>query len=457
MQTNREGLHLPDMDIEKCINTAPVVIPAKRPSRKTSQRRENRSRTPSKNSDSSRRSSSTSSRDRPMPNTVASILDATAIPVRRRSRTLRGSRKLPRGNHVEDFSRMLQEAVKSKEEQLMDVPGNSALDILLSPPGMDNEKLSPENDSEQESPSSLPSNSSDSMPSLEHDLSSPPSLPFPSTPSSQKRPSERRQLRYTPSEDCASDHPLLDTDLDEAELVVTDHEEEVTPASEPTKRSTSFRSFPHLGSTVKSNLTASLRALKSAAQSVSTFAAPSVRPDDVITRSLFSITPQLTDDRRPAPMQDPPSPALRRYLNPTPISPAEMQVYHDDPHEPLESYRACAVSIQMQTYRRISGRGHRRNHFHITARDHQYYTFDPEIPPLSRQREARENSDFLRMVVLEMNMRRSGKLREDIPTRARIWLPPRKNSHRLSGEYGDSVENETAVPSRWVGVSIQSI
>jgi hypothetical protein len=109
----------------------------------------------------------------------------------------------------------------------------------------------------------------------------------------------------------------------------------------------------------------------------------------------------------------------------------------------------------MQTYRRSRGRGNRRNHFHVVApknRD-QYITFDPEVPPMSRQREPRENSDFLRMVVLEMNMRRRGKLREDIPTRARIWLPPRKNNpHRLTGEYEDGEDNDT-VPSRWVGVS----
>lgn len=72
---------------------------------------------------------------------------------------------------------------------------------------------------------------------------------------------------------------------------------------------------------------------------------------------------------------------------------------------------------------------------------------------MSRQREPRENSDFLRMVVLEMNMRRSGKLREDIPTRARIWIPARmSNPYRLTGDYEDGDDNDT-IPSRWVGVS----
>ncbi|KAJ5101779.1 hypothetical protein NUU61_004001 [Penicillium alfredii] len=453
MRPDRSGVRIPGVGTDTCgTNTTPVVIPPKRGSR-TSVRRDSRSRNPSKTSGSSRRSSSTSSSDRPMPMSVASMLDATAIPVPRRNWNTRRPRKFPRRSHAEDFSRMMQEGIWSKEDHLMDGAGNSPLDILLSPP--DTETQTTGNDSEQEPPCSMRSVSSDSMPSLEQDLESSSSLPQPSTPASQKSPLEKR-LRYSHPEDCAFDHPLLDTDIEDGEFTDVKHQDPVAVESMPAKRSASFRSFPRLGSTFKSNLTASLRAIKSAAQSVSNFATPSVQPEDFLTRSLFAITPELTDDRRPPPMQDPPSPALRRYLNPTPISPAEMYVYHDHPHDTPESSRVCAVSIQMQTYRRTNGRGHRRNNFHVVAsegRDHQFYTFDPEMPPMSRQREPRENSNFLRMVVLEMNMRRSGKLREDIPTRARIWLPPRRsNPHRLSGDYEDDEDNDT-VPSRWVGVS----
>ncbi|KAJ5098470.1 hypothetical protein N7532_005471 [Penicillium argentinense] len=386
------------------------------------------------------------------------MLDATAIPVPRRSWSTRRPRKLPRGNHVEEFSRILKEGVKSREDELMASSGNSPLDILLSPPDEEDQKYSPGHDSEHETPFSLKSASSDSMPSLDHDIASPSSSMLPPTPGSQKSPCERRHLRYSPSEDCALDHPLLETEIQEGEymdLVAPIETEIHHDATPPSKRAGSLASFPRLRSSFKSNLTASLRAIKSAAQSVSTFATPSVQPEDFLTRSLFIITPELTDDRRPPPMRDPPSPALRRYLNPTPISPAEMYVYHDHPHEKPDSIRACPVSIQMQTYRRSRGRGHRRNHFHVVAVKNcdQYTCFDPEIPPMSRQREPRENCDFLRMVVLEMNMRRSGKLREDIPTRARIWLPPRKsNPYRLSSDYEDGDDNDT-VPSRWVGMS----
>lgn len=59
-----------------------------------------------------------------------------------------------------------------------------------------------------------------------------------------------------------------------------------------------------------------------------------------------------------------------------------------------------------------------------------------------RQRELRENSDFLRMVVMEMNMKRSGKLETG---KARLWLPPR--------QVGVGEEWQGRVPRRWVGES----
>lgn len=382
------------------------------------------------------------------------MLEATAIPVPRRTWTTRRPRKLPRGNHEEEFRRMLQEDIKLKEENFLDGAAYSPLDILLSPPDNDNEKLLPCNDSEYDSQLSVRSTSSDSMPSLDHCLGSPSSLPSLPSPSSHRSAPERRQPRYSNCEECALDHPLLVTELDEFEFIeIKNDDEPAAPDIVPAKRAASFG---RLGSTFKSNLTASLRAIKSAAQSVSTFATPSVQPEDFLTRSLFTITPEMTDDRRPLPMQETPSPALRRYLNPslmnpTLMSPAEMYVYHDHPHDKPQASDLCPVSIQMQTYRRAGGRGNRRSHFHIASKDHKYVTFDPEAPSMSRQREIRENSNFLRVVVLEMNMRRSGKLRDDIPARARIWLPARKTNFHLSGQYEDGDDN--VVPARWVGVS----
>ncbi|KAL5364117.1 hypothetical protein BJX96DRAFT_156789 [Aspergillus floccosus] len=453
------GLDLSDKEGPSLTQTRPVVIPPKRPSRTSLTSTilaEKNPRTP-RTSKTTSRSSSTASRDRSVHNSIASILEATAIPVPRRHRTVRESRKLPRGNHVQDFSRMLMDGVRSKDDNLMESTGNTVLDLLLSPP-----EVVVMSDSASGSPSfSVRSMSVESTPSLDADGDSPCSFPIPSTPSSQRSPLERRYRRLSVSENCAFDHPLLETELSEM-----DWEEPASqppPLSEPipSQTPTQARSFPRLGSSFKSNLTASLRAIKSAAQSVSTFATPSVQPDDFLTRSLFTITPEMTDDRRPPPMNEPPSPALRRYLNPISASPAELYAYHDYPNEPVDSHN-CPVSVQMQTYHRSGKKqGNRKSSFHLAGsegRDRNLLPFDPEIPPMTRPREPRENCDFLRMVVLEMNMRRSGKLRDDIPTRARVWLPPRKGvQHRFTPYTDEEDDEESAVPSRWVGISVECV
>jgi hypothetical protein len=86
-----------------------------------------------------------------------------------------------------------------------------------------------------------------------------------------------------------------------------------------------------------------------------------------------------------------------------------------------------------------------------------------------RQREPRENSDFLRVVVLEMNMRRVGKLDGKAAGRARVWLPPRRMSVMVEMVGGTAAagppvrglaavsasgarEGEGRVPERWIGI-----
>lgn len=439
------GLDFPDQEASDAMPTSPVVIPPKRAPRTSSARPEPSGKQPwtPRNSKTARR-----------PSSLASILEATAIPLPRRKRSVRESRKLPRGDHVQDFSRLLMDGVEARNDPLMEGSGNTALDLLLSPPD-ENDRSAVGSDCGSETPSfSGRSISLESTPSLDHDIESPSSYSLSLTPSSQRSPSERRYRRFSQCENCAFDHPLLDTepsDLDEEPVL--GHQ---LPTTESKLSKPPARSSPGFGSTFKSNLTASLRAIKSAAQTVSTFASPSVQPDDFLTRSLFTITPEMTDDRRPPPMKEPPSPALRRYLNPFTASPAEMYAYQDHPHESLDP-RNCPVSVQMQTYHRSGRRGSRKSGFHVIGsegRDRQFHPFDPEIPPMTRQREPRENSDFLRMVVLEMNMRRSGKLRDDIPTRARVCLPPRKGSQSRFTPYDcyEEVE-ENSIPSRWVGIS----
>jgi hypothetical protein len=49
---------------------------------------------------------------------------------------------------------------------------------------------------------------------------------------------------------------------------------------------------------------------------------------------------------------------------------------------------------------------------------------DPSAAPGLKQREPRENRDFLRIFVCEMAMKKAGKLRAEAEGHARMWLPP---------------------------------
>jgi hypothetical protein len=60
----------------------------------------------------------------------------------------------------------------------------------------------------------------------------------------------------------------------------------------------------------------------------------------------------------------------------------------------------------------------------------------------------RENSDFIRIAVMEMMMRKNGKLDDKMPGRARWALPPRKPSNKVY-EIG-----EGGVLVRWIATTI---
>ncbi|PVH95276.1 hypothetical protein DM02DRAFT_537757 [Periconia macrospinosa] len=266
-----------------------------------------------------------------------------------------------------------------------------------------------------------------------------------STPESYRTRSipERREKSVSspPAEDCISDHPLLYFNMDEDEE--TGETPEAGIATAPAVSSERFKSL-------KSNLTASFQALKSAAKSFSNFTAPSVPPDDLLTRSLLS--PKFTSEMRPKQMQGLPSPALRRYLNPQPtaISATELSMQlHDSLMLDIDEETAAPM-IQMQTYER-RGRSNRRRKgtdpFSEAGR-----ALSPS-PPV-RQREPRENCDFLRVIVLEMNMRRVGKLDAKAVGKARIWLPPRKLAGNKPHATSDS---QSGVPDRWISVLADEI
>lgn len=370
-----------------------------------------------------------------VPPAVAALLAVTEIPRMRPRR--------PRGTTVDrriSMDELIQEWKQEDPELPPSVVG-SPLDVLLGRVDESEDEYGSLRSLEQEkdyiTSRSISSESITTMPpSLDLDapsfISNWDSL---NTPESYGRPERREKIvQSPPKEDSILDHPLLHFDPDDCEDIELDVEHIAT--SQPTSADR-FKSF-------KSNLTASFQALKSAAKSFSNFTAPSVPPDDLLTRSLLS--PKFPSEMRPKHLEGLPSPALRRYLNPQPtaISAAELSMQlHDSLNMDIDAETNTPM-IQMQTYDRrgrSTSRKRRNDPFSEAGRA-------LSSSPAVRQREPRENSDFLRVIVLEMNMRRVGKLDAKAVGRARIWLPPRKPG---SGKTSTHLsESEQRIPTRWV-------
>ncbi len=317
--------------------------------------------------------------------------------------------------------------------------------LLLSPPNQsDLENISIGSDTTLADVSFGRSLSNESMPSLDTDYGSSTSASSISTSRiiCGSRGGVERKLKSLCSskiEECPLDHPLLPlppTEDSELPSLAIDTGLAASGAPSTTRRQSGF----------KSNLSALLR---SAARSFSNFSAPAISRDEYLTRSLLPMSPPFTDERRPLPLLEPPDPALRRYLNPITASPAELHTHHE--HAPSQKARSqCTTSIQLQTYQRMPRPSAKASAPPIFASATSAIAVAAEEPfamPSPRQREVRENSDFLRVIVLEMNMRRSGTMSETAPGKARMWLPARQGGQRAEGSQQDGV------PRRWVGVT----
>ncbi|MCJ1453666.1 hypothetical protein MMC28_004014 [Mycoblastus sanguinarius] len=327
--------------------------------------------------------------------------------------------------------------------------------MLLSPPEESGqESCSFESDMTLGPLSPVRSISTESMPSLETDnesLSSNSNLTTPGQVGSGRSSGDRKLkiLSTSKSEDCFLDHPLLPEPSKQNLRGRSDQElqEFLSPAPKP---------FAKSKSSFRSNLTASFRALRSAAKSFSDFTAPAVQRDDYLTRSLLSISPQFTDERRPLPLAEPPDPALRRYLNPVTFSPSDFH-FHTEQESSQTMRPNCTASIQLQPYQQSPQRSDKATSPPVFPS--QQHPFPNDIleendnavkASLQRQREPRENSDFLRVIVLEMNMRKVGKLSDGSPGKARLWLPARQTGKILGNEDG---RGEKGVPKRWTGMT----
>lgn len=379
-----------------------------------------------------------------LPPSVAALLAITAIPPQRHNggRTRSGS-----GQKLTVDAIMRHTGVSEKE--LGTSLGKSPLDFLLSPPEEDYELASSENG--QESVMSTRTLSSDSMPSLDDESidEHSPSLGSLVTPTSMprgKRPTPTRRMRTLSSPlGISEDHPLHAPEIDVDEL---DFRVFQKSPSKGDARSDVEVVTPPRKSAFKSNLTASLRALRNAAKSFQTLTTPMITPDDFLTRSIISIDPQIpfTDERMPPRLEDTPTPALRRYLNPTTNAPIEAHV--PSSLAQTMSSTQCTASIQMQTYNVSRSKKGTTPSVISRRTSTQEAPIEVAAGPLARQRDMRENSDFIRVAVMEMLMRKRGKLDDQKPGRAKWALPPRQPPTK------PYERDANGVPVRWIGVTL---
>lgn len=378
-----------------------------------------------------------------VPPSVAALLAVTTIPPPRRSMRQRSVREKGKRMTVDSILERSQESEKELSLNFIKSP----LDLLLSPP----EDLEDDNISIGESTiaslMSIRTVSCESVPSLADSFSTE-AFSSVESPRSTTRGRRLRPMRSSltpvsspPGE--LEEHPLSrhDQDLEDLDYGVFDPS---SPESEE-KKSGMRLAFRPFKSAFKSNLTASLRALRNAARSFSSMNMSSIPPEDFLTRSILTMEPTVpfTDERMPPTLDEEPSAAVRRYLNPTQTARLESQALSTTP----KSHGPFTASIQMQTYK-----VHRSRSAPPGSRSSRSYGDQPargkeaifSFPPGPRQREMRENSDFIRVAVMEMAMRRCGKLDEQRPGRARWALPPRKTSTRPY-EIG-----EDGIPARWV-------
>lgn len=316
--------------------------------------------------------------------------------------------------------------------------------LLSTPEEIEDEESNPESETPVDRPlASFRSLSSESMPSLETDTesaytSSSPSSPGFPTRGFVSREKRSKSISSSVTEDCHSDHPLL--------LECSEHKHVSGISSgEFEADDTQFHRPSRLS--LRSNLTASLRRLKSAARNMTTLGAPVTPRDHVQTQAALSGTSNFADERRPLPWAEPPDPALRRYLNPITIAPAELYS-HRDLEERRTSPRACTASIQLQTYQPGARKSEKATAppVFVVASPHKGAVDEPAVSTSQRHREPRENSDFLRVIVLEMNMRKVGKLSDVAPGRARLWLPARRSP-------ASSEDTSSEIPRRWTSLS----
>lgn len=386
-----------------------------------------------------------------IPPSVAALLAITSIPPPK-SKTSSAPRRTSAQQRL-TVDAILKHTRVTEKEVIMSLRKHP-LDLLLSSPEeLEEEDVMGSDTGVESSFISSRTISTESVPSLDEGSIGGDSLSFgsPATPGSRRRrstPTRRLHSLPSPPGETIPNHPLSrsESDGDDNDFKLLGNLSSLEPPKIEVGPVSPGRKF-----TFKSNLTASLKAIRHAARSLSSITTPMVIPDDFLTISIISLDPRVpfTDERRPPRLEDTPTPALRRYLNPTTNAPIEAHI--PSSLAQTTSTTKCTASIQMQTYR-VSKSSKTTSSNLISRRTK---TSTPEevfaevaAGPVARQREFRENSDFIRIAVMEMMMRRHGKLDEKMPGRAKWTLPPRKMSNKAY-EIG-----EGGIPVRWIPTTI---
>lgn len=372
-----------------------------------------------------------------LPPAVAALLAVTEIPRPKRNQFQRRRSAQPRRISLDE----LVNEWKNDGSLISSYGSSPGLSILLEDPDGSEEPCPTPAESVPEDSffEYKRSFSAESVPSLEADDRSILSTESVSTPGSlrsrrsvQNLKKEKVSRSLPTAEECHSDHPLVPSNENPDDDLILSMSSAKKPPAPKTK--TSFTS----------NLTSSLQALKNAAiSSISSFTsnAPAQQADDALWSHPY-LFPRLSPEVRPA-ITGKPTKAQRRYLNPPRLTFDDLAApYQLALHAPfLAEETKNGPSIPLQQKASKSQKLLKRNP-NPNSELGRALLASAGV----RQREVRENTDFLRMMACELNMKRSGKLTY---ARAKIFRPPRKTNPFENAED----QGEEKVPKRWVGES----
>lgn len=399
---------------------------------------------------------------RQVPPSVATLLASTSIP-RRTTFPKRSSSAQPfRPMSIDELMEQWRQPGFGESSSLPS--GSPAMDMLLSPPDEpDAESLLEDDDSTGSPKRTLSSNS---VPSLDDSSSqSGISLSGPSTPAVVARSARDRVVSSPRSLDVGTAHPLHE-DPKEAEEI------ELPLPSMPQRQATTMARQPKAQKSLRSNLTASLQSLKSnISRTFANFAAPGATlPSDLLTKSFLGSAP-YHPEMRPRPIEGTPDSRLRRYMNPHAFQPYDFHLHNHAIHDAdlevvAEANAAAAEARALGLVDSSAPSPDAIDAIPLEAMRWRGATSTEAgrakgVPLSQARREPRENAEFLRIAVLELQMRRAGKT-EGPPVglgagmgRRGWWLAPREVVASDAGADETATQRVSKVPRRWMGVSAE--